>query len=171
MITFSDEKCIEWSGGKSGGYGMISINRKARGVHRVIVEGLLERKLGRTELVCHKCNNKLCFNPMHLYVGDYISNAKDKMLAGMAKNGSHRPEVREKLRNALLGKRHTEERRKNQSIAKKRLYESGYINPTKGRKARPNSGSFGFGRLAPNKGRKRVIDEQGNVKYVSNTIP
>ena len=30
-------------------------------------------------LVCHICENKQCYNPDHLYIGDKSSNAKDAL--------------------------------------------------------------------------------------------
>lgn len=47
-------------------------------------------------VVCHKCDNKACINPHHLYNGDASSNARDKtyitehqamMILVMKKNG------------------------------------------------------------------------------------
>lgn len=78
----------------------------------------------------------------------------------------------------LTGIKHTEERRKKQSIAHRQKYENGYIsplkgikrpegwiNPMKGKIGKPNSGSFGYGRIAPLKGRKRVIVD-GKIRYI-----
>lgn len=76
-----------------------------------------------------------------------------------------------KTANTLRGVKHSIERCLNQSIARKKLFESGYINPSKSRKGKPNSGSFGYGRVpqkggvSPIKGRKRVIIE-GQIRYL-----
>jgi group I intron endonuclease len=74
--------------------------------------------------------------------------------------------VKEKIRNSLLGIKHTEERKKNQSIAARNKYKNGYINPRKGRGGKPNVGSFKLGEIAPNKGRVRVIDPLGKTRYI-----
>jgi hypothetical protein len=35
--------------------------------------------LDREGLACHTCDNPLCYNPAHLYIGDKSSNAKDAL--------------------------------------------------------------------------------------------
>ena len=39
------------------------------------------------KLVCHKCHNRKCVNPNHLYIGDKRTNAQDMLRNGDGKNG------------------------------------------------------------------------------------
>jgi len=77
FTKLDSESCWEWEGARSnGGYGMIGIEGKSFAAHRVswllyvgaIPEGLF---------VLHKCDNKPCVNPSHLYVGSRCDNARD----------------------------------------------------------------------------------------------
>ena len=62
----------------STGYGQITINKKAWQTHRFSYfmnhnqEPLLDN-----HHICHKCDNRGCFNPEHLYQGTREQNAKD----------------------------------------------------------------------------------------------
>lgn len=72
--------CWIWVGAKTDDfYGRVRVNKRSIGAYRLsylihigpIQEGLL---------VCHKCDNPMCVNPDHLFVGSMSDNIKDCVL-------------------------------------------------------------------------------------------
>lgn len=76
--------CWIWIAGKCDGYGafMDGETHKSNRAHRVIMKRLFGDKPFNKE-VCHKCNNKACVNPDHLYYGTRKDNVKDQINAGV----------------------------------------------------------------------------------------
>lgn len=74
------DECWEWTASIGGpGYGQISVNRKPVTAHRMsffIAHGYWP------SMCCHRCANKKCVNPDHLYDGDARSNAIDTVKDG-----------------------------------------------------------------------------------------
>ena len=79
--------CIEWQGYTHNGYGKLSIgsrkdkSKKTVRAHRLsfavyvsaIPEGIY---------VCHKCDNRKCINPNHLFLGTHQDNIDDRQAKG-----------------------------------------------------------------------------------------
>ncbi len=57
---------------------MIRDGDKMRTVHRVAAE-LAGKIPGPSQIVCHTCDVKHCFNPDHLWVGTHQENTQDMM--------------------------------------------------------------------------------------------
>jgi len=75
--------CWNWIGGKhKTGYGSFYINGKYVKTHRFsyIIHNRVE--LNPYYLVCHKCDNRKCVNPDHLFLGSNLDNNQDMMKKG-----------------------------------------------------------------------------------------
>lgn len=68
--------CWLWTGAKSLGYGQLLVEGKIQRVHRLSYEIFVGPL---TQLALHRCSNKHCFNPDHLYDGSYSDNLGDRI--------------------------------------------------------------------------------------------
>lgn len=82
------ESCWNWTGAvRSSGYGVMQSGRRGEGLivaHRFSFE-LHNGPIPSGLFALHKCNNKLCVNPRHLYVGDHSANLRDAWRDGLRK--------------------------------------------------------------------------------------
>jgi hypothetical protein len=94
--------CWVWiSGIGKNGYGYIKTRigprkegkNKYESAHRLVyteVNGPIPEGM----LICHKCNNRKCCNPSHLYAGTNQDNMNDKVRSGHSTFGSKNPKAR-----------------------------------------------------------------------------
>ena len=69
--------CWEWQGDRWGkGYGRITRGQRRETAHRVAYE-LAIGPITEGALVCHRCDNKLCVRPDHLFLGTQSDNMQD----------------------------------------------------------------------------------------------
>lgn len=78
-VIKTNDGCWEWQGavGSKNGYGVITIGKgKTTSVHRLAHE-LVNGEIPDGLSVLHRCNNRICINPEHLYVGTHNDNMRD----------------------------------------------------------------------------------------------
>lgn len=80
------DSCWLWIGplNHPNGYGTLVIRHQKYRAHRVSYF-IHYHNLPTDKLVCHKCDNKVCVNPDHLFLGTYKDNAQDMSRKGRYK--------------------------------------------------------------------------------------
>jgi HNH endonuclease len=84
QINMTDpDNCWDWIGAVDGaGYGTITVHYKQLSVHRVVYQ-LFRGGIPDGMCVCHRCDNKLCANPIHLYLGTVADNNRHACESGL----------------------------------------------------------------------------------------
>ncbi len=72
--------CWEWLASRRGGYGQYSHNGRRQQSHRLAYEDK-HSSLGKMYAL-HRCDNKGCVNPSHLYAGNQKENVGDSIERG-----------------------------------------------------------------------------------------
>jgi hypothetical protein len=85
-VVKSESGCWEWSGSKfNAGYGIFCMagrGRKTFAAHRISWMMNSGQDIPPKMMICHKCDNRGCVNPDHLYLGTGRDNNMDTVSRG-----------------------------------------------------------------------------------------
>lgn len=87
-IQKHDSGCWLWlPKTRKHGYGQITYQRNGRTKHTsphrlayILFRNRFDLLDDKNLFVCHRCDNKDCVNPEHMFVGDWLENAMDDVL-------------------------------------------------------------------------------------------
>lgn len=75
-------ECIEWVGATThNGYGRVRVGKRVLRAHRFSWESA-NGPIPSGLQVLHRCDNRLCINPEHLFLGTNDDNVADKIAKG-----------------------------------------------------------------------------------------
>ena len=84
----SRDECWEWQGSLwASGYGRFHYDKKSDRSHRLAWQ-FSRHRIGDDDCILHKCDNRKCCNPHHLFVGSRKDNNDDKTRKGRQSKGT-----------------------------------------------------------------------------------
>ncbi len=95
VIKF-DQGCWSWIGSIKSGYGILKKDKKHIKIHRFIWEYNFG-KIESNKIICHKCDNRLCSNPEHLFIGTLNDNIQDMISKNRQKGALGEKNAKAKL--------------------------------------------------------------------------
>lgn len=85
FVIKNKDQCWKWKGSWSGGYPQLNVNKKNIKAHRASYL-INVNEIPNRMLVLHKCDNRECCNPDHLFIGTQKDNMRDMINKGRSNN-------------------------------------------------------------------------------------
>ena len=84
-------ECWNWTAGRSQGYGNFGLGKGKVIRSHQMAWTLTYGPIPAGMAICHKCDNRLCCRPDHLFLGTQADNMEDMRAKARASQGSTRP--------------------------------------------------------------------------------
>lgn len=84
FIQKGEDECWNWTGNITGGYGQFKYSGKAIPAHRFAYR-VYRGEIPEGLWVLHDCDNPICVNPNHLFLGTAQDNTNDMVSKGRAR--------------------------------------------------------------------------------------
>jgi hypothetical protein len=85
----SNDECWRWTAALDGkGYGRFRLPAGNKLAHRIAWELHNGTAVPKGMFVCHSCDNPVCVNPAHLWLGTVHDNIRDRTEKGRTSNGN-----------------------------------------------------------------------------------
>ena len=86
-VSIHPDGCWEWMGNTRNGYGRTTVGSRTDGTRKTVSVHRLSYELHYGEIpngmeVCHKCDNRRCIRPSHLFLGTRQDNIDDREQKG-----------------------------------------------------------------------------------------
>ena len=89
------DECWEWQGAtRRDGYGALTWHGKTSAAHRVAYALHHGAPIPAGMKVLHRCDNRVCCNPSHLFLGTQQDNMRDMFTKGRSLAGEKNPQAK-----------------------------------------------------------------------------